>query len=59
VLSRYGLIAYASSLDTPGIFARTIDDIALMFGIGIAQSINQPTNQSTNQSIKHSTILDH
>ena len=32
-LSRWGLIAYCSSLDCPGIFARTVKDTATIFGV--------------------------
>lgn len=32
-ISRHGLIAYASSLDTPGILARNVADVALMFDV--------------------------
>eukprot|EP00126_Sphaerothecum_destruens_P011870 Sdes_comp20966_c0_seq1m18895 len=30
-LSRYGIISYASSLDTPGILARSVQDVAVVF----------------------------
>ncbi|WP_423362806.1 amidase family protein [Mycoplasma sp. P36-A1] len=36
-VSRYGIFPYASSLDTPGIFARCIEDIAI-----VAETINGP-----------------
>lgn len=32
-LSRYGVIAYASSLDQVGLIARTVDDVKLAFGV--------------------------
>jgi aspartyl-tRNA(Asn)/glutamyl-tRNA(Gln) amidotransferase subunit A len=32
-VSRYGLIAYASSFDAIGIFGRTVPDVALVFGV--------------------------
>ena len=31
--SRHGLIAYASSLDTPGVLARNVHDAALVLGM--------------------------
>lgn len=36
-ISRYGIFPYASSLDTPGVFARCVEDIAI-----VAQAINGP-----------------
>ncbi len=32
-VSRYGLIAYASSFDVIGVFGRTVPDVALVFGV--------------------------
>ena len=31
-VSRYGLVAYGSSLDAVGVLARTVEDVALLFG---------------------------
>lgn len=36
-VSRFGLIAFASSLDQIGPFARTVDDLALLYGIIVGQ----------------------
>ncbi|MHB1482721.1 MAG: Asp-tRNA(Asn)/Glu-tRNA(Gln) amidotransferase subunit GatA [Bellilinea sp.] len=32
-VSRYGLVAYGSSLDTVGAFGRTVEDVALLFSV--------------------------
>src|SRR5207237_8509833 len=46
VCSRYGLIAFASSLDTPGPFAQTAEDCALLL------------NAMAGHHPRHSTRLD-
>jgi aspartyl-tRNA(Asn)/glutamyl-tRNA(Gln) amidotransferase subunit A len=41
-ISRWGLIAYASSLDTVGILAREIDDISIMLGKEVELFVRRP-----------------
>ena len=65
VCSRYGLIAFASSLDTPGPFAQTAEDCALLLGLMAGADPADPTAISgprpdymaaTRESIKGLTI---
>ena len=43
-LSRWGLIAYASSLDTPGIFTKSVGDAELVFGLLNHHDPKDPTS---------------
>eukprot|EP00002_Diphylleia_rotans_P000635 TRINITY_DN10324_c0_g1_i4.p1 TRINITY_DN10324_c0_g1~~TRINITY_DN10324_c0_g1_i4.p1 ORF type:complete len:484 (-),score=82.33 TRINITY_DN10324_c0_g1_i4:60-1511(-) len=46
LLSRYGLVAYASSLDVPGIFGRTVDDTSCLLDILAGEDNLDSTNRS-------------
>mmetsp|Transcript_17904 Transcript_17904/g.26659 ORF Transcript_17904/g.26659 Transcript_17904/m.26659 type:complete len:470 (+) Transcript_17904:1158-2567(+) len=56
-ISRFGLIAYASSLDCPGIFANNVHDASLAFSV---LSQHDPHNDSTsiNNRYDHQTFVD-
>lgn len=45
-LSRHGLVAYASSLDTVGVLARSIDDLELLFNV-CAGSLPDPLDETS------------
>ena len=42
--SRYGLVAFASSLDTPGVFAHTAEDCALLLGVMAGRDARDSTS---------------
>ncbi|MCP4393495.1 MAG: Asp-tRNA(Asn)/Glu-tRNA(Gln) amidotransferase subunit GatA [Alphaproteobacteria bacterium] len=42
--SRFGVVAFASSLDQPGFMARTVEDVALMFRAGSGHDENDSTS---------------
>ncbi len=44
VCSRYGLIAFASSLDTPGPFAQTAEDCALLLNAMVGHDPRDSTS---------------
>jgi aspartyl-tRNA(Asn)/glutamyl-tRNA(Gln) amidotransferase subunit A len=44
VCSRYGLIAFASSLDTPGVFAQTAEDCALLLTAMAGHDVRDSTS---------------
>eukprot|EP01104_Vermistella_antarctica_P017539 TRINITY_DN6228_c0_g1_i1.p1 TRINITY_DN6228_c0_g1~~TRINITY_DN6228_c0_g1_i1.p1 ORF type:complete len:609 (+),score=102.51 TRINITY_DN6228_c0_g1_i1:257-2083(+) len=48
--SRYGLIAYASSLDTPGVLTRTVEDAALMLDVISGHDARESTSMKPPQS---------
>lgn len=52
-ISRYGLIAYASSFDQIGIFAKNIDDLAIVF------DIISRTDEYDSTMIQHHDIYKH
>ena len=61
VCSRYGLVAFASSLDTPGVFARTAHDCALLLNAMAGHdardstSVDRPTEDYTRELVASTT----
>jgi aspartyl-tRNA(Asn)/glutamyl-tRNA(Gln) amidotransferase subunit A len=49
--SRFGVIAMASSLDTPGTFTRTVEDAALLYSITAGHDAQDATSLDVPVSI--------
>ncbi len=54
-ISRYGVVAYASSLDQVGIFSKTIQDNALMLEVLAGQDVNDSTS-AAQQVAEYSSV---
>eukprot|EP01100_Stratorugosa_tubuloviscum_P012214 TRINITY_DN5692_c0_g1_i3.p1 TRINITY_DN5692_c0_g1~~TRINITY_DN5692_c0_g1_i3.p1 ORF type:complete len:314 (+),score=143.50 TRINITY_DN5692_c0_g1_i3:627-1568(+) len=57
MLSRFGLIAFASSLDTPGIFTRSVTDTTLVYDSMVGRDFNDSTSIDANENCSNS--FDH
>eukprot|EP01129_Flabellula_baltica_P010027 TRINITY_DN4190_c0_g1_i2.p1 TRINITY_DN4190_c0_g1~~TRINITY_DN4190_c0_g1_i2.p1 ORF type:complete len:400 (+),score=98.95 TRINITY_DN4190_c0_g1_i2:6-1205(+) len=55
--SRFGLVAFASSLDTPSIMTRTVEDAAMMLDVISGHDMNDSTSIST-KSVDYFKSLD-
>lgn len=49
-VSRYGIIAMASSLDSPGIFARSVRDVKKLFSVISKKDMNDATSRSVGRT---------
>jgi aspartyl-tRNA(Asn)/glutamyl-tRNA(Gln) amidotransferase subunit A len=49
--SRYGLVAYASSLDTPGILANTVATAAEAYSIMAGHDLNDATSSKVGRVV--------
>lgn len=45
-VSRYGLMSYASSLDTIGVLGRSVDDVAITLGVIAGKDTHDPTSSA-------------
>lgn len=55
-VSRYGLVAFASSLDQIGPFARTVDDAALLFDVIKGRDAHDATSSRREQPLVEGTL---
>eukprot|EP00056_Hartaetosiga_gracilis_P021564 m.24877 g.24877 ORF g.24877 m.24877 type:complete len:525 (-) comp9144_c0_seq1:8-1582(-) len=57
-MSRFGLVAYASSLDTPGVLTKTVDDAALMCDVMSGHDVKDAASINLPPTSLHSIVDD-
>ena len=58
MVSRWGLVSYADSLDTVGVLARTVEDAEQVYDVLAQHDARDPTSASTDARSKAADIVD-
>ena len=56
-ISRWGLVAYGSSLDTPGVLTKTVEDAAIMLGTVHNRQQRSTHHHSSNALLVYTGVL--